>query len=70
VAPGHCRRAVARDGGAYLAAASANGIVRLSLDGKVEAVAATSAPVTDLMVGNGQAFALVADGSALGVATR
>ena len=61
---------LARDGGAYLAAASANGIVRLSLDGKVEAVAATSAPVTDLMVGNGQAFALVADGSALGVATR
>ncbi|MBI5683854.1 MAG: PQQ-binding-like beta-propeller repeat protein [Verrucomicrobia bacterium] len=59
-----------RDGDGYVAAASANGIVRLSLDGKVEAVATTPAPVIDLVVSDGQATALMADGSALGVATR
>jgi hypothetical protein len=58
-----------RDGNAYIAAASANGIVRLSLDGKVEAVASTSAPVIDLVASDGQAVALMADGSACNVAT-
>jgi len=57
-----------RVGDAYLAAASANGVVRLSLDGKVEAAA--NVPVTDLTVGDGQVFALTADGAAIGVATR
>jgi len=61
---------LARDGAAYIAAVSANGIVRLSLDGAVEAVATTPSPVNDLAVGDGQAVALTADGSALGVATR
>ena len=61
---------LARDGDAYIAAASANGIVRLSLDGKVEAAATTPAPVIDLVVSDGQAAALMADGSALGAATR
>lgn len=61
---------LARDGDAYIAAASANGIVRLSLDGKIEAVAATSAPVTDLVANDGQGITLLADGSALGVTVR
>jgi outer membrane protein assembly factor BamB len=63
-------RRLARDGDAYLAAASANGIVRLSLDGVVEAVATTPAPVFDLVVSEGQTAALLSDGSALGVGTR
>ncbi|MFA5189771.1 MAG: hypothetical protein WC740_03545 [Verrucomicrobiia bacterium] len=61
---------LARDGDAYVAAASANGIVRLSLDGKVEAVAATSAPVLDLVVSRGQAIALMTDGSVCSLATH
>ncbi|MFA6562484.1 MAG: hypothetical protein WCV00_11305 [Verrucomicrobiia bacterium] len=60
---------LARDGDVYIAAASANGIVRLSLDGEVEAVASTPAPVIDLVVSNGQVIALLADGSACGAAT-
>lgn len=61
---------LARDGDAYVAAASANGIVRLSLDGKVEAVAATSAPVLDLVVSRGQAIVLMTDGSVCSLATH
>lgn len=61
---------LARDGDAYVAAASANGIVRLSLDGKVEAVAATSAPVLDLVVSRGQAIASMTDGSVCSLATH
>ncbi|MBI5394573.1 MAG: hypothetical protein HZA91_04675, partial [Verrucomicrobia bacterium] len=61
---------LARDGDTYIAAASANGIVRLSLDGESGAVATTAAAVNDLTISDGQAVALTADGSALGVATR
>lgn len=61
---------LARDGDSYVVAASANGIVRLSLDGKIEAIAATPSPIIDLVVSNEQAAALLSNGSALGVATR
>ncbi len=60
---------LARDGDSYLAAASANGIVRLSLDGKIEAAASTPAPVFDLVVSDGQAAALLTDGSVCGIST-
>ncbi|MCX7886342.1 MAG: PQQ-binding-like beta-propeller repeat protein, partial [Verrucomicrobiae bacterium] len=59
-----------RGGDAYFAAASANGVVRLSLNGKVEAVAPAPAAVTDLTVCGDKLVALVADGSAIGVATK
>ena len=58
------------DGDAYIAAASANGIVRLSRDGRVETVTSTSAPVSDLTVSDGRVIALTSDGSALGAPTR
>lgn len=59
-----------RHGDSYLAAASANGIVQLSLDGEVHATAAPPAPVIDLIALEGQAVALTADGSVLAVAVR
>ncbi|MCX6898111.1 MAG: PQQ-binding-like beta-propeller repeat protein [Verrucomicrobia bacterium] len=61
---------LARNGDAYIAAASANGIVRLSLEGKIEAAAATTAPVTDLVVSDDQAIALIEDGSMCGIIAR
>jgi hypothetical protein len=61
---------LARDGDAYIAAASANGIVRLSLNGTIDAVATTPAAVVDLVAGEGRATALLADGSVCGVAAR
>jgi hypothetical protein len=59
-----------RDGDSYLAAASANGLARLSLDGEVKAVAATPAAVTDAAVADGRAILLLADGSAACVTAR
>ena len=61
---------LARDGDSYFAAASANGIVRLSLNGTIDAVATTPAAVIDLVAGEGRATALLADGSVCGVAAR
>jgi len=61
---------LARIGDAYFAAASANGVVRLSLDGNIEAVATTPAPVTDLTVCGNRVMALLADGTAVGMAAR
>jgi hypothetical protein len=57
-----------RDGDAYFVAASAAGVVRVSLDGKIEAAA--SVPASDLTVCGGQVFALTADGAVVGVAIR
>ncbi|MBM3858734.1 MAG: hypothetical protein FJ395_03685 [Verrucomicrobia bacterium] len=61
-------RRLVRVGDAYFAAASANGVVRLSLDGKAEVVAATTA--MNVAVSGDQIVALTADGSAVGVTTR
>ncbi len=59
-----------REGDSYWAAAAACGVVRLSLDGKIEAVAATPAPASDLTAGPGGLAVLTTDGSAFGIATR
>lgn len=56
-------RRLVRLGNAYYAAASANGVVRLSLDGTIEAIAAASAPATDLIATGTNLLASLADGS-------